>query len=325
MAPEPPRALLAEDCDDDPRLIRRTLDRAFGPTECLAVPDIETFRVALEYGAWHVVISDHSNPRCRPERMLEILDEDELSLPFLLVSGHVDAPLERTMRAAGARACIDKHEIERLVGVVKREVGRVAVRRRPTARIRLARRRDPLLVAALESLPAAAVLVDATGLVRHANAAAARMLGLRRRDCRGRPLRDWCTPQGGPEAAEECWGPALLRPPYRMPVPIEIRRERFGTGPDASRVVLWRRPGGEPPIPAPRAGPLARALLRHLAMGTDVVSAWARLHQEIGIRGGARTEALALLEAAGVVATRLFEQWHGLLAPGGGGSGPRGT
>lgn len=307
------RVLLAEDSDDDARLIRRTLERAFGPTECLAVPDLETFRVALEYGAWHVVISDHSNPSCRPEDMLEILDEDQLGLPFLLVSGHVDARLERTMHAAGARACIGKHELDRLIGVVEREAGRLAVRRRPSGRIRLARRRDPLFAAALETLPAAALLVDATGLVRHANAEASRLLGVSRRECRGRPLRGWCTPQGGPDASDERWGPALLRPPYRMPMPVEIRTQRVGVGPDTLRVVLLRRLNGAPPARPPSTGPLARALLRHLSIGADVVSAWARLHQDVSSDGSPRSEALALVEAAGVVAMRLFEQWHALL------------
>jgi PAS domain-containing protein len=305
------RVLLAEDSDDDARLITRTLERAFGPTEALTVPDLETFRVALEYGTWHVVISDHSNPRCRPDDMLAILEEDQLPVPFLLVSGSVDAALERGMRAAGAEACIGKHELERLVDVLARVLDRPAASR-PGRGPRAARLRDPLALAALESLPLAAVLLDAGGRVLHANGAATRLLGASRRECRRHALRDWCVPVGAPERAPEVWAPAELRRPYRMPVPIQMRSEPLGADARGPRVVLLRQTGA-PPRAEPGLRPMLLGVVRRLTDCADALSAWARLRRDCEADAEPHDDTLELVEATALVAARLLRQWRRLL------------
>ena len=116
------RVLIAEERAADVLPIRRALSQAFAPLEALAVTELDTFRVALENGEWDLVIVAEENLRCPPRRILEILAEDELALPLvLLTSTGTDRAAVGASAAAGCQT-VPKDSREQLIEAVERAV-----------------------------------------------------------------------------------------------------------------------------------------------------------------------------------------------------------
>lgn len=81
------RVLIAEEREADVLPLRLTLTQAFAPLDALAIGEMDALRVALENGTWDVLIVDAANERCRPERIIEILVEDQSALPLIVLGG----------------------------------------------------------------------------------------------------------------------------------------------------------------------------------------------------------------------------------------------
>src|SRR5262245_26260511 len=89
-APRTLRLLLVEDTDDDAVLIARSLRQAGFAPEIHRVETAAAFRAALREADWDLVISDHSLPQFSSTAALACLQESELDLPFIVVSGSID-------------------------------------------------------------------------------------------------------------------------------------------------------------------------------------------------------------------------------------------
>src|SRR5258705_3578352 len=89
----------------------------------------ESMRVALERQNWDVVISDYVMPRFSGLAALRILQEKQLDLPFIIVSGHIGEETAVAAMKAGAHDYLMKDRLARLVPAVEMEVRGAEVRR----------------------------------------------------------------------------------------------------------------------------------------------------------------------------------------------------
>lgn len=121
------RVLIAEEREADVLPLRRTLSQAFTTLDALAIGEIDALRVALENGTWDVILVAVENQRCRADRIIEILAEDDSAVAVVLLdSGGSLADSDGSAADAGY-ARVPKDDPARLIEAVERAV-RVSAR-----------------------------------------------------------------------------------------------------------------------------------------------------------------------------------------------------
>lgn len=118
------RVLLVEDSETDGELIRRQVERSNGFD--LFMEQVETeaqVRVALHTKSWDIVICDFNLPRLDALKVLEILDQFGLDLPFILVSGKLsEDQADEILGNKGVHEYVSKDRLSRLGAVFHREI-----------------------------------------------------------------------------------------------------------------------------------------------------------------------------------------------------------
>ncbi len=116
------RVLLVEDSEDDAMLIALALRQGGRTVDFERVDDAWSMRAALKKGGWDLVIADWSMPTFGALAALEIVKEQALDLPFIVLSGVMgEATAVEAMRA-GAQDFLVKDNLARLIPAVEREL-----------------------------------------------------------------------------------------------------------------------------------------------------------------------------------------------------------
>src|SRR5436190_17354985 len=124
----PLRVLLVEDAEADALLLTRALGRGGYAVTIERVDTEEAMRQALLKN-WDLILCDHAMPRFSAPEALELLKEQELDLPFIIVSGYIEEETAVSAMKAGAHDYIMKDRLARLVPAVERELREAEVRR----------------------------------------------------------------------------------------------------------------------------------------------------------------------------------------------------
>src|SRR6184192_1547609 len=125
----PVRVLIAEDSEDDARLLLRELQQAgYQPTyERVDTP--AAMATALDRHAWDLVIGDYSMPAFSGPAALALLRARDPDTPFIFVSGTIGEDVAVEAMKAGAQDFLTKGNLRRLVPAVERELRDAVVRR----------------------------------------------------------------------------------------------------------------------------------------------------------------------------------------------------
>lgn len=124
----PLRVLLVEDSDDDALLIGERL-REHYVTEVHQVADRAGMAAALADGAWDVVISDHNLPGFSAIEALRLVTDNDLDIPFIIVSGTIGEALAVEAMKAGAHDFLMKDALAKLNPAVEHAVTAGQIRR----------------------------------------------------------------------------------------------------------------------------------------------------------------------------------------------------
>jgi PAS domain S-box-containing protein len=124
--------IFIEDSDDDVILLTRALKREGFQLNYRRVQTAEDLRQALTESAWDLIISDYHLPGFEAPEALKILQEFELDIPFIVVSGTIGEKSAVGMMKAGANDYIMKGNLTRLGEAIRREIreGQIRVERR---------------------------------------------------------------------------------------------------------------------------------------------------------------------------------------------------
>ena len=125
---EPLAVLMVEDSEDDARLILRELKRSGFEITWDRVQTAAALREQLLARTWDVIISDYQLPQFDAPSALQVLQESQLDIPFLVVSGTIGEISAVTMMKAGAHDYLMKNNLTRLPEAVRREVRECLVR-----------------------------------------------------------------------------------------------------------------------------------------------------------------------------------------------------
>ena len=114
--------LVIEDSEDDALLLVGCFRRAGYALEFQRVDNANATRQAMSSGRWDAILSDHSMPGFNALAALELMQELNLDLPFIIVSGVIDEETAIAAMRAGAHDYLSKDHLDRLVPAVEREI-----------------------------------------------------------------------------------------------------------------------------------------------------------------------------------------------------------
>jgi PAS domain S-box-containing protein/diguanylate cyclase (GGDEF)-like protein len=188
--------LIAEDSDDDARMVVRVLERAGFKVQYDIVANAAAMRAALDRQAWDAVVSDFQIPDFGGMEALSLVQGRRLDIPFILISGAVGEEIAVEALKAGVNDYVLKKNLQRLPAVLERELRESEVRgglRRAEAALRESEERLRTIV---ESEPECVKLVSREGKLLEMNAAGLAMLEADSlAAARARPLLDFIVPE----------------------------------------------------------------------------------------------------------------------------------
>jgi PAS domain S-box-containing protein len=185
----PLRLLLVEDLEDDALLLIRELRRhGFKPYWQRVVSEVE-LRTSLSGNEWDIVLSDYSLPGFSGMAVLALVQEADLDIPVIIVSGTIDEERAVTALKAGARDFIVKSAMARLVPAIQRELREAAARRQRRMAEERLQQSERYFRALIERAADLIVVLAEDGLVHDVSPAVTRMLGYRREELIGQSVR----------------------------------------------------------------------------------------------------------------------------------------
>ena len=124
----PLRVLVVEDSEFDARMLVGLLRAGGFEPEFERVETAGAMRAALGQVPWEVILADYNLPEFSAPEALEVLQESQLDIPFIIVSGGIGEDTAVAAMKSGAHDYLMKGNLARLVPAVERELREVAVR-----------------------------------------------------------------------------------------------------------------------------------------------------------------------------------------------------
>jgi PAS domain S-box-containing protein len=124
----PLRVLIIEDNKDDVSLIARALKKGGYDPDFLRVETAKTMRKALDGKQWDVILCDYNLPGFNVHDAINLLTEEDLDIPLIIVSGVIDEEAAVECMRLGARDYIRKENLHRLLPAINRELTEARVR-----------------------------------------------------------------------------------------------------------------------------------------------------------------------------------------------------
>ena len=118
------RVLLVEDSQEDAELITRTLKK-FTNGARLEVKRVDNMRdiiAAINTESWDLVICDYVLPGLDASKVIQVLEDSDMDVPFILTSGAITEKVAHAALEMGAHEYVSKDNIERLIPVIRREL-----------------------------------------------------------------------------------------------------------------------------------------------------------------------------------------------------------
>ncbi len=123
------RVLQIEDSESDAAMVIRALEKSGYTVHVQRVECAEEMYAALAAETFDVAISDYHLPQFDAPAALQILQQLELDLPFIIVSGTIGEDIAVTMMRSGAQDYLMKNGLARLGPAVAREITEARHRR----------------------------------------------------------------------------------------------------------------------------------------------------------------------------------------------------
>jgi len=183
------RVLIVEDSEFDAQMITSLIRKSGYEVVAERVETSDAMGKALHDKHWDLILSDYNLPQFSAPEALKNLQESELDLPFIIISGGIGEATAVAAMKAGAHDYLMKGNLNRLAPAIERELREASNRReRREAREKLleSELRYRLL---WESSPDAVLLMDSESKMHFANPAVEMVFGFKQEEIVGQPLR----------------------------------------------------------------------------------------------------------------------------------------
>ena len=118
----PIKVLIVEDSEDDTEFLLRELRHGDYAPEHMRVDSPRTLREALKSNEWDIILSDYYMPGFSALTALQIVHDLNVNVPFVVITGATGEDIAVEAMRAGAQDYLLKHNLRRLVSVVRREL-----------------------------------------------------------------------------------------------------------------------------------------------------------------------------------------------------------
>ena len=122
------RVILIDDSKVDAELILYEISKSYN-VEHAILDNENDLRQSIIEKNWDVVLCDYSMPNLDPYRVLNILRENDIDIPLLVISGTIGEDNAIKLLKAGCCDCIMKSNLTRLPGVIDREIKEEGIRK----------------------------------------------------------------------------------------------------------------------------------------------------------------------------------------------------
>jgi len=182
----PLNVLIIEDSENDALLILRELRRGGYDPYHEQVQTAEEMEASLEKQSWDIVLSDYSMPNFNGIHALKLLQEKEIDIPFILVSGLIGEETAVEAMKAGASDYIMKNNLLRLVPAIQRELREARIRKdRRQAREAL-KESEKLYRSIFENTGTASIIFEDDMVISLANRECEQLSGYSKEEVEGR-------------------------------------------------------------------------------------------------------------------------------------------
>ena len=167
------RVLLVDDSEDDAELILRQLRSGAYDPRWERVDTPEAMTNSLNREPWDVILCDFKMPRFSAPEALKLVQEREIDIPFIIVSGGIGEDTAVAMMKAGAHDFLMKDNLARLIVAIEREMREARIRRE------MKRAEEGLRIKdwAIESALNAIAISDLAGNLNYVNPAFLKLWG----------------------------------------------------------------------------------------------------------------------------------------------------
>lgn len=181
----PIKVLIVEDSEDDTEFLLRELRHGEYAPQHIRVDSPRTLREALKNDEWDIILSDYYMPGFSALTALQIVHDMKINIPFVVITGATGEDIAVEAMRAGAQDYLLKHNLRRLVSVVRREL--LITKNRKNSHEQHALITNELHVnrQILNSVAAPVVVFDHDEKIVHFNAMCQHLTGLRENDVIG--------------------------------------------------------------------------------------------------------------------------------------------
>lgn len=169
--------LVVEDSEDDTLLIVRELQRRGYILTYRRVDNREEMSAALESHPWHLIIADYNLPHFNALDALKLLQDKQLDLPFIIVSGSIGEDTAVAAMKAGAHDYLMKDNLTRLVPAVERELREAQERQKRREAEQALRDSERRFRSLIENALDIITVLDEAGTITYVSPSIARVLG----------------------------------------------------------------------------------------------------------------------------------------------------
>jgi len=159
------RLLLIEDNEDDALLLERVIRKSGYDLELKRICTSEELVHALHDEQWDAVLCDYMMPNFSVRDAMDVIRENGLDLPFIIVSGTISDETAVEMMKAGAHDYLTKNNLSRLIPALDREISEAEQRRKRREaedRLRESERKHRMLV---ESITDTVLVLSSDGVI----------------------------------------------------------------------------------------------------------------------------------------------------------------
>jgi signal transduction histidine kinase/DNA-binding response OmpR family regulator len=122
------RVLIVDDSSDDAELVAEELRSAGHQPQFERVDTARKMSDALDRGGWDAIIADYKMPGFSCLAALKLMQERNIDVPFIVVSGAIGEETAVEAMRAGAHDYVLKHNLTRLPAAVTRELREAQIR-----------------------------------------------------------------------------------------------------------------------------------------------------------------------------------------------------
>jgi two-component system cell cycle sensor histidine kinase/response regulator CckA len=181
----PIKVLIVEDSEDDTEFLLRELKHGEYVPEHIRVDSPRSLRDALKNHEWDIILSDYYMPGFSALTALQIVRDMNITIPFVVITGATGEDIAVEAMRAGAQDYLLKHNLRRLVSVVRRELLITKNRRNSHKAQTLISNELNICQQVLNSIAVPVVVFDHDEKIVHFNAECQRLTGLQEKDVIG--------------------------------------------------------------------------------------------------------------------------------------------